>query len=81
MVSWIGGSSGRVSLLPRSSTPEAPWFAYFVLELEFEITEERTGLWRLILKELALATGKANIDQAVKVVVFFLNINIFDYNG
>ncbi|KAK7871957.1 hypothetical protein R5R35_004755 [Gryllus longicercus] len=66
-ISWVAsGTANVVSLLPRSSIPECPWYAYFVLEMEQELQEEKTGLWREVLKELAATTGKANIDQAVK---------------
>jgi hypothetical protein len=35
--------------------------------MEQELMEGRTGLWREVLRELALTSGKANVDQAVKV--------------
>lgn len=67
-ISWVAsGSSHAVSLLPRASSPESPWFAYFVLEMEQELIEERTGLWKEVLRELAATSGKANVDQALKV--------------
>ncbi|PNF33683.1 hypothetical protein B7P43_G12333, partial [Cryptotermes secundus] len=74
-ISWVAsGSAHAVSLLPRASSPESPWFAYFVLEMEQELIEERTGLWREVLRELAVASGKANVDQAVKKAVHNLKI-------
>lgn len=74
-ISWVAsGSAHAVSLLPRASSPESPWFAYFVLEMEQELIEERTGLWREVLRELAFASGKANVDQAVKVNKWY-NVN------
>lgn len=67
-ISWVAsGSSHAVSLLPRASSSESPWFTYFVLEMEQELIEERTGLWKEVLRELAGASGKANVDQALKV--------------
>jgi hypothetical protein len=67
-ISWVAsGSAHAVSLLPRASSPESPWFAYFVLEMEQEFLEERTGLWREVLRELAAARGKANVEQTLKV--------------
>jgi hypothetical protein len=75
-ISWVAsGSAHVVSLLPRASSSESPWFAFFVLELEQELIEERTGLWREVLRELAATSGKANVDQALKVrlvVSYFL---------
>ncbi|PNF33681.1 hypothetical protein B7P43_G12333, partial [Cryptotermes secundus] len=74
-ISWVAsGSAHAVSLLPRASSPESPWFAYFVLEMEQELIEERTGLWREVLRELAVASGKANVDQAVKKAAHNLKI-------
>jgi hypothetical protein len=35
--------------------------------MEHELIEERTGLWKEVLQELAAASGKANVDQALKV--------------
>lgn len=67
-ISWVAsGSAHAVSLLPRASSPESPWFAYFVLEMEQELIEERTGLWREVLRELAATSGKVNVDQTLKV--------------
>ncbi|XP_069674865.1 ectopic P granules protein 5 homolog isoform X3 [Periplaneta americana] len=74
-LSWVAsGSAHAVSLMPRASSPESPWFAYFVLELEQELIEERTGLWREVLRELAVASGKANVDQALKKAAHTLKI-------
>lgn len=71
-ISWVAsGSSHAVSLLPRASCPESPWYAYFVLEMEHEITEEGTGLWKEVLRELAATSGKANVDQALKVSSYY----------
>ena len=71
-ISWVAsGSSHAVSLLPRASSPESPWFAYFVLEVEHEIIEEKTGLWKEVLRELAATSGKANVDQALKVSSYY----------
>ena len=73
---WVAtGSAHVVSLLPRASSPESPWFAYFILELEQELIEDRTGLWKEVLRELAAASGKANVDQALKVCSGFLKSN------
>jgi hypothetical protein len=38
-----------------------------VLEIEQELIEERTGLWKEVLWEVAATSGKANVDQALKV--------------
>nr|CAD7586275.1 unnamed protein product [Timema genevievae] len=66
-ITWVASGSGHASsLLARPSSPECPWFAYQVLELEQEILEEKTGLWGALLRELATATGKTNVDQALK---------------
>nr|CAD7569208.1 unnamed protein product [Timema californicum] len=66
-ITWVASGSGYASsLLARPSSPECPWFAYQVLELEQEILEEKTGLWGALLRELATATGKTNVDQALK---------------
>ncbi|KAJ8880144.1 hypothetical protein PR048_016607 [Dryococelus australis] len=66
-ISWVAlGSGHTTTLLPRSSSPDCPWFTYFVLEMEQSL-EERSGLWHALLKELATSSGKANIDQSLKV--------------
>jgi len=39
--------------------------------MEHELTEERTGLWKEVLRELAAASGKANVDQALKVSSYY----------
>ncbi|XP_066999967.2 ectopic P granules protein 5 homolog [Anabrus simplex] len=76
-ISWVAtGSAHTVSLLPRLSCAECPWFAYFVLEMEQEIQEEKTGLWGEVLKELAAATGKANVDQALKRAAHTLKLPV-----
>lgn len=76
LINWVAsGSTTWVSLLPRS-TSDCVWYAYFVLQMEQEVQEEKTGLWRELLKELASSTGKANVDNALKVcgcaIIYFL---------
>lgn len=67
IMSWVssGGIVGS-PLLPGTSCPEGPWFAFFALEIEQEELEEKTGLWREVQKELASMTGKPSVDAALK---------------
>jgi hypothetical protein len=39
--------------------------------MEHELIEERTGLWKEVLRELAATSGKANVDQALKVSSYY----------
>lgn len=58
-----------MSLVPQGAgCPHAPWFAYFALHVEELHVQGNNGLWREVVKELALSSGgKASVDNAVKV--------------
>ncbi|XP_049842891.1 ectopic P granules protein 5 homolog isoform X1 [Schistocerca gregaria] len=75
LISWVASGSGTwASLVPRCSAPDAPWLAYFALEVEHRAQEERPGLWRELLRELASTQGKANVDQALKRAAHTLKV-------
>lgn len=62
------GSGSVFSLVPQgSSCPHAPWFAYFALQVEEVHTQGKNGLWKEVLKELTATSGKASVDNAVRV--------------
>ncbi|XP_014271688.1 ectopic P granules protein 5 homolog isoform X2 [Halyomorpha halys] len=75
-LSWVGGNSHCVSLIPKSA-PDTPWFALFALELEEYIINEKTGLWKNLLVNLVTSVGKANIDSSLKKVCSSLKIESF----
>lgn len=78
LFSWMS-SSAVVSLVPQgSSCPQAPWFAYFALHVEEIHNQGSNGLWREVVKELCFASGKPNVDNAVKVSS--RHIRILNYN-
>lgn len=67
-MSWVSsGAAVGSPLLPAVSCPDGPWFAFFALEIEQEELEDKTGLWKEVLKELASMTGKPSVDSAIKV--------------
>ncbi|XP_075232112.1 ectopic P-granules autophagy protein 5 isoform X2 [Lycorma delicatula] len=78
LLSWVSSSSPVYTLLPKAavSCPHAPWFAYFALELEEFNIQNKNGLWKAILKELAAATGKASVDNAIKRAANTLKIPV-----
>ncbi|XP_063226634.1 ectopic P granules protein 5 homolog [Bacillus rossius redtenbacheri] len=66
LMSWVALGSGQTpTLLPRASSPECPWFACHVLEVE-QALQERSGLWPALLRELAASSGKPSVDQSLK---------------
>lgn len=69
IISWVSMNSGSSSLLGRVACPEAPWLAFFILEIEQEENELKNGLWNQFMKDLA-DTNKTNLDQAMKVCIF-----------
>ena len=71
IISWVSMNSGANSLLGRVACPEAPWLAFFILEIEQEENELKNGLWTQFMKELA-DSNKTNLDQAMKVCIIVL---------
>lgn len=75
LASWIGyGCSAdtialRASLLPRSSAvmSHSPYFSFFALQLEEYYTQTQTQVWDELLKLLHATSGKANVDNCLKV--------------
>lgn len=76
LFSWVSGSP-IVSLVPQGAgCPHAPWFAYFALHVEEMHVQGNNGLWREVVKELALSSGgKVSVDNAVKVGSLFTVYN------
>ncbi|XP_054283200.1 ectopic P granules protein 5 homolog [Macrosteles quadrilineatus] len=76
LFSWMS-SSAVASLVPQgSSCPQAPWFAYFALHVEEIHNQGSNGLWREVVKELCFASGKPNVDNAVKRACATLKLSV-----
>jgi hypothetical protein len=66
ILNWVALSSTTPSLLPRAACPEYPWLALYVLDVEQDENETRTGLWQQLLIDFA-DSNKLTLDQALKV--------------
>ncbi|CAH1788011.1 unnamed protein product [Owenia fusiformis] len=72
MVSWLASGSTLPEFISGNSSPEFPWFAYFVLQSEAQY-EEDSGLWRTVVNELN-SNPAIGVDQAVKIAAQSLKL-------
>lgn len=69
LVDWMNPKFILPTLLPNGFIGEMPWFAFQVIQMEFEIYEEKTTIWNELLKSLYASTEKKiSVDNSLKKV-------------
>lgn len=65
---WVtNNNTDNTSLIISNCLSAFPYLAYFMIAIEHEERELKTGFWKELLIQLNRQKGKVNVDQAIKV--------------
>lgn len=71
---WMTSNNDNGSIIMSDCLSSFPYLAYFMIEIEHEEREVKTGFWKELLLQLNRQTSKINVDQAIKKASNSLNI-------